>query len=112
MSVPRVLQHHAAANSKHGRLAHASHDAGNSMACQRSRASSIFNGLKVEGTFVERARSSASDSMVLMLSTRVSKLPHVSQSAACSFLRWLPKSFHMLPAMKQLHSVVVRDGLP
>ena len=22
------------------------------------------------------------------------------------------KSFHLLPAMKQLHSVVVRDGLP
>ena len=72
-----LLQHHAAANSKHGRLALASHDAGNSMACQRSRASSTFNGLDVEGKFGERA-----DLIVLMLSMRLSKLPHVSQSAA------------------------------
>ena len=67
------------------------------LTCSRSRASSIFCGLKAEVSFVDCASSSASDSMVLLLSMRAIKLLHMSKSAVCSIARGTSLPFACSP---------------
>ena len=84
---PPLLHHHAAPSLNHGRLRSASTDAGSSTARLPCPAAEI------QAPFIDCAIQIASESIVLILSTRAIKLLHMSKSAACTIGRGLTKPY-------------------